>query len=1326
MSDQDQHTTIEEQTAPAGRSLWRRLIASAQGGLLLLLVLCAVWVGGGHLLLPLLTTQKDAVEARFSQLLGTSVAIGGLEGSWSRLSPGFALQGLTLQLDPAEPATRFGIDSGELSVDVWRSLRLRRLALSHLALSGLELSLQQSANGRWSLRGLPPGDRDYKDLILDLLLTTPDIRLEETTIRIAFADGHEISLRSVYLQLENDGERHDLSLQFRPDSDRGPQLAVLRLSGDPRRAFTADAWLSLEQLDLLPQLARYLPADWQLDELAVAGELWVRFDPAGIQSAALRLDDLRLDGQLGAAGRVAIADTAASIGAWPEPAAAGVEPAWRLTVQNLVSDVNQVFVAPGRLNLRLPLDPALPWNLQAERLDLSTLAALALSLPLPEAAREALVTLAPAGRLKSLLLESDRLGEYPEGFLLQSEFDALAVQAWRAAPSATGLSGYMALTAAGGFAELDSRQASLQLPNLFRSPWHYDRLTTRVEWELGAGSVRVSSSPIRVSSADLAGQVQFSLHNSGIGTDDFRSDLALAVGMDWMNVAIHADYLPALERTADTMQWLDTALQGGRIVDSGFLLRSSSGRRDELDALTHSSWYRVEDGVLQFLPEWPAVQVHRAAVLVSDQHTDVVATAATIAGIEASRVAARVRPAGAGGSLLDLQVTALADAGRGLDFLRQTPVREQVGSALDDWQGSGELLLQVGLQQPLGNNPAAQQLQVSAQTRNAVLDIRPYQLVFAGLDGEIGYSHDAGLQAGQLQAQLFGRPVTLAIETQSEGEARLFRITGQGDVDVEQLEAWEGQSDFVRRLLGFTTGSIDYLAEVDVPVGAAASGVPQLRLRSELQGLAVNLPVPFAKTADATRRLQLDLAFQPTGQDLRLRYQDWLSGQLILDNTAQPRGQLYFGERNRDFTIRQSSTAEPGLLVNGELAFFDFDAWREVATRFAGQEGDTELAGVGGLQDYLRLVDVQVGELRVAGQELTDIDVEVLFQDEVWRIHGNNALLAGDLLVPLAASLPWTLQLDYLRFPPRPEPDPEADEDDVEIDLLEAVDPRELPAFSFATDELSIGPSNLGSWRFDLQPDGSGARISNLHMQETSSRIHGSTPEEGGEVLWYFRDGSHDSSFNGTFAAGDLAQVMPKWGHDANIVSRNANFSSTLRWPGSPLAFSLKKASGDIQLAINNGRFVDIDSGSSRLLGAFNFDSLVRRLELDFSDLYQRGFAFDSIRGQLGFTDGVVRFTRPLVIDGPSSRISIEGEINLPRETIAADMQVRIPLGENISMLAGLLGAWPIALSTYLASKIFADQVEDFTTILYRLDGPWSNPQAGFAPPEEAAVQTPP
>jgi uncharacterized protein YhdP len=86
--------------------------------------------------------------------------------------------------------------------------------------------------------------------------------------------------------------------------------------------------------------------------------------------------------------------------------------------------------------------------------------------------------------------------------------------------------------------------------------------------------------------------------------------------------------------------------------------------------------------------------------------------------------------------------------------------------------------------------------------------------------------------------------------------------------------------------------------------------------------------------------------------------------------------------------------------------------------------------------------------------------------------------------------------------------------------------------------------------------------------------------------------------------------------------------------------------------------------------------------------------------------------------------LSIRGQINLRDETIAADMQVQIPLGQNLSMVAGLLGAWPIAVSTYLASKIFQNQVEDFTTVIYRLEGPWAQPTTGFEPPAEAAAAT--
>ncbi|MDY6983005.1 MAG: AsmA-like C-terminal region-containing protein, partial [Pseudomonadota bacterium] len=208
------------------------------------------------------------------------------------------------------------------------------------------------------------------------------------------------------------------------------------------------------------------------------------------------------------------------------------------------------------------------------------------------------------------------------------------------------------------------------------------------------------------------------------------------------------------------------------------------------------------------------------------------------------------------------------------------------------------------------------------------------------------------------------------------------------------------------------------------------------------------------------------------------------------------------------------------------------------------------------------------------------------------------------------------------------------------------------------------------------------------------------------------------------FSATNLAQVLPRWGHSANVESRQASFSGMLHWDGSPLAFALRDTSGELQLDIRNGRFVEIQAGTARVLGALNFDALVRRLQLDFSDIFRSGYTFDSISASLALERGVVTTRTPAVINGPSSKISVNGEIDLAQETIAADMEVQIPLGQNVSMLAGLLGAWPLALSTYLASIIFADTVADFATVIYRLDGPWENPSAGFEAPTPAV--TPP
>src|SRR5690606_26250495 len=107
------------------------------------------------------------------------------------------------------------------------------------------------------------------------------------------------------------------------------------------------------------------------------------------------------------------------------------------------------------------------------------------------------------------------------------------------------------------------------------------------------------STPIAVRNSGLRGQVQFDLRNSRDAGASL-SDFSLLVGMQRMDVAMRDAYLPTLENVGETMAWLETALQGGELRNSGFVLRTASRDGETTGSNTFATWYDVHDGRLQF------------------------------------------------------------------------------------------------------------------------------------------------------------------------------------------------------------------------------------------------------------------------------------------------------------------------------------------------------------------------------------------------------------------------------------------------------------------------------------------------------------------------------------------------------------------------------------------------------------------------------------------------------------------------------------------------------------------------------------------------------
>ena len=184
-----------------------------------------------------------------------------------------------------------------------------------------------------------------------------------------------------------------------------------------------------------------------------------------------------------------------------------------------------------------------------------------------------------------------------------------------------------------------------------------------------------------------------------------------------------------------------------------------------------------------------------------------------------------------------------------------------------------------------------------------------------------------------------------------------------------------------------------------------------------------------------------------------------------------------------------------------------------------------------------------------------------------------------------------------------------------------------------------------------------------------------------------------------------------------------------VNWLGSPLEPDPLTMSGDIQVRINAGQFLKADPGIAKLLGVLSLQSLPRRLTLDFRDLFQQGFAFDAIDGDVKVTQGVAA-TRNLRMRGVQAIVLMEGQADLAKETQNLHVFVVPQINAEAASLAYAAINPVIGIGTFIAQYLLRKQVADASTQEFMVTGPWADPhveklERGPKPAEVTAPRKP-
>ena len=166
-----------------------------------------------------------------------------------------------------------------------------------------------------------------------------------------------------------------------------------------------------------------------------------------------------------------------------------------------------------------------------------------------------------------------------------------------------------------------------------------------------------------------------------------------------------------------------------------------------------------------------------------------------------------------------------------------------------------------------------------------------------------------------------------------------------------------------------------------------------------------------------------------------------------------------------------------------------------------------------------------------------------------------------------------------------------------------------------------------------------------------------------------------------------------------------------MSWPGSPLSPDYAKMTGQVKVAIDSGQFLKAGPGAARLLGVLSLQSLPRRLLFDFRDLFEEGFAFDNVVGDLKI--GARRGRRPTTCAcaAPPRLVLMEGSADLERETQDLRVVVVPEINAGTASLAYAVINPAVGLGTFLAQYFLSKPLMAASTREFRVTGPWDDPK---------------
>ncbi len=1263
--------------------------------LALILVLFALTVSLIRGLLPQLDAER--LEQYIADQYGVQMELGRLSAKWQAYGPSVTIDSVSVPQQGDMPVS-FSIDNVQIKLDFWQTLLNLSPQVENVNFGNVYLALDLDKLGD-NTNPKPDTAQPHHAANLDwlyslLLEQLQQYAIDNATVQLLSASHQYRPIQLKQLRWLNHGERHRANgaLYLDRTSLSGQHMLLnvdLTGNGNKPDSIKGQLYIAANELNLGAWASEHSKA---LDEplsIPLQGvvnlQAWFDVEHRSIERGLVQFGHSVLDWQQQDEQQNFTIDGGQLL--WHKG-----DQGWQLSSRDLAFSSNQqpwqdfsIYVAKRQQRLF--------GHVSAFALEqLRPLAPLIPAIT-PEQLRKVLA-LDVKGQIEQL-----QLYQAPnEAMQLQVPVKALSWQAVDAIPGSAPID--IELGSNGGFlsARLPAQHYQLSFVDQFKGPLALDGEALQVGFDVAEKQLIVPSLVLNNSDLSLDASALMSLADT--------PELSLSASLALHNLANAHRYFPVKAMGEDLSNYLTEAIKAGHSEDARVVWRGplSEFPYAEQQGVFQAA-FTLQQGTFAFQPDWPAADKLTLAALFENDRMALDVQQGMLKKVDISGAQVSIPKMDAHSHLLvnaDLhangpdvtQVMALSPLTSVSSTLDVINIRDAI---------NGSLALDIPLYE--GGTP---DIHGKVLLDNNTVYVTKPGVLLRKLNGEVTFDNEV-VRSDKVTGLMYQQPVRMDFIT--------GRNNGDFGVTVHLDGAWNLDKlpkELNNPLQSFYAGKMNWKGYLQLIFDDSGFRI-QANADADLKQSQLLLPAPFNKAKGQALTVSAELLGDDKQASLGIRMGDLAEFWGSLD-AAEDRLKHYDIMLGRPFRSGDKLHKTDGKLW---LALKDtqFSDWQPVIESFldfkqAASSSDaaatnatnraSETASSAKKPSFfppLVAIGGTVAQLDILGQRFNQIHLDAHDTQASWLFNIDAPAFAGSIeIFPdwLQQGLKVVASRVYLNATP---PLVAADADAAKAD--NAV--TQLPPLALDIADFSYQGWPLGHLVMQGAPAPQGYHFQMFSLNAPQGNLQGSGD--------WITEGNNRTSVKFTLDADNFEKLAAVFDVTPGVKDSPLKLKAELNWAGGPSGFNLPSLSGNVRFDLGKGHMEQLSDKGARIFSLFSLDSILRKLSLDFSDVFGKGLYFNSFNGDLALDNGMLQTTNT-EMDAVAGNMKVRGYTNLVSESLNYDIRFAPKLASSVPTVVLLsTSAWTMGLGAFALTKVLEPVIEVISEIRFRLTGTISEPK---------------